>query len=88
MNIKKMTLAVSADSKEKETYVKYCDDLDLNPEWVETDFMNKLTGKKFTLLGLNKRGHLFTVVIKPYNSNDKEVYSIKQFLDNCIKCEN
>ena len=63
MDISRMSLAVAADSKEKELYVKYCRDLNMEPEWVNRDFIHSTTKKEFTLLGLNKRGHLFTVVI-------------------------
>ena len=87
MDLGKMALAVSADSKEKETYVKYCREFDMEPSWVNSDFQHKVTKREFTLLGLNKRGRLFTVVIQPKGTTQKEVYSIKQFMDNCISIE-
>lgn len=84
MDISRMSLAVAADSKEKELYVKYCRDLNMEPEWVNRDFIHSTTKKEFTLLGLNKRGHLFTVVIEDKNTKIKEFYSIKQFMERCV----
>ena len=84
MDISRMSLAVVADSKEKELYVKYCRDLNMEPEWVNRDFIHSTTKKEFTLLGLNKRGHLFTVVIEDKNTKIKEFYSIKQFMERCV----
>jgi len=84
MDISRMSLAVAADSKEKELYVKYCRDLNMEPEWVNKDFIHSTTKKEFTLLGLNKRGHLFTVVIEDKNTKIKEFYSIKQFMERCV----
>ena len=84
MDISRMSLAVAADSKEKELYVKYCRDLNMEPEWVNKDFIHSTTKKEFTLLGLNNRGHLFTVVIEDKNTKIKEFYSIKQFMERCV----
>ena len=41
MDIKKMRLAVSSNSKEEDCYVKYCRDIDMDPDWVNRQFKNK-----------------------------------------------
>lgn len=91
IDIKRMTLAVAAASKEQECYVKYCRDIGMNPEWVNKIFKNKLSGAKFKLLGLKKQGPLFTVWVEPVDSKLGNVYatsySIKQFMTNCLIME-
>lgn len=80
MDIKKMRLAVSSNSKEEDCYVKYCRDIDMDPDWVNRQFKNKSTNKTYTLLGLVRKGGSFTVVVM--QNNIKFNYSIKQFMDN------
>ncbi len=83
MDISRMSLAVAADSKEKKLYVKYCRDLNMDPSWVNKEFVNTVTNKEFVLLGLNKKGALFTVIVKDKNLPFNEVYSIKSFMEKC-----
>lgn len=87
IDIKRMSLAVSAASKEQECYVKYCRDIGMDPSWVNGIFKNKLTGAEFKLIGLKKQGPLFTVWVEPLTSKLGNIhatsYSIKQFMTNC-----
>lgn len=80
MDIKKMQLAVSSTSKEQDCYVKYCREIGLEPDWINKTFKNKSSNKTYTLIGLHKKGPLFTVVVE--QNKIKYNYSIKQFMDN------
>ena len=80
MDLKKMQLAVSANSKEQDCYVKYCREIGLEPDWINCYFKNKSSNKTYKLIGLNKKGALFTVVVE--QEKIKYNYSIKQFMDN------
>lgn len=87
MDIKKMTLAVSSNSKEQDCYVKYCRELGLDPEWINKVFQHKISKSTFRLIGLKKQGRLFTVWVEPINKHAGSIYatsySIKQFMTNC-----
>ena len=90
MDIKKMTLAVSANTKEAECYVKYCRQLGMEPEWVNRIFENKSTHTRYKLLGLKKQGPLFTVWVEPVsklNNIYATSYSAKVFMTNCFIVE-
>ena len=80
MDLKKMQLAVSSTCKEQDCYVKYCREIDLDPEWINCTFRNKSSNKTYKLIGLNKKGRMFSVVIE--QDKIKYNYSIKQFMDN------
>jgi hypothetical protein len=50
MDLKKMQLAVSANSKEQDCYVKYCREIGLEPDWINCYFKNKSSNKTYKLI--------------------------------------
>lgn len=71
--------------KAAQTYLKYCERLDLDPKWLHSKVKSKVNGKTSTVAGLVKRGALTMIIIQP-DMNDSAGFfnclTIREFEKN------
>lgn len=85
MNLAKMNLAIEGqDDKYKQCFLKNCDRLGLDPEWIGMEFRDRTTGAVFTLRGLLKLPSGYTALLLdcPEDAPSTSM-TVRDFLKNC-----